>query len=247
MSVTSMSRRNSSRIYQDLKAAGISSLSLFDQSVVESLDEAATDAQPGTGARKMHVGVVGAGISGLRCADVLLRNGCDVTILEARDRLGGRVHQAKLPSGHSVDMGPNWIHGTEDNPICWMARETNTVTGSWDNNPYVLDQNATLLSLEETATCSTLMWDIIEEAFQFSNKFCADIDPNKTLWDFYQEKVIERIPDTLGDHEKLRKIVLQMAELWGAFVGSPVTRQSLKYFWLEECLDGGMWLYRWLT
>ena len=34
-------------------------------------------------------------------------------------------------------------------------------------------------------------------------------------------------------------LLLQMAELCGAFVGSPVYRQSLKFFWLEECIDGG--------
>lgn len=38
-----------------------------------------------------HVGIIGAGISGLRCADILTRNGAKVTILEARGRIGGRV------------------------------------------------------------------------------------------------------------------------------------------------------------
>jgi monoamine oxidase len=41
--------------------------------------------------KKAHVGIVGAGISGLRCAEVLLKNDFQVTILEARDRIGGRV------------------------------------------------------------------------------------------------------------------------------------------------------------
>ena len=35
--------------------------------------------------------IVGAGISGLRCADILLQKGFRVTIFEARDRIGGRV------------------------------------------------------------------------------------------------------------------------------------------------------------
>ena len=40
---------------------------------------------------KPHVGIVGAGLSGLRCADILVQDGVRVTILEARDRIGGRV------------------------------------------------------------------------------------------------------------------------------------------------------------
>ena len=46
--------------------------------------------------RKLHVCVVGAGIAGLRCADILKRHGIKVTILEGRDRVGGRVWKAKF-------------------------------------------------------------------------------------------------------------------------------------------------------
>ena len=35
--------------------------------------------------------IVGAGVSGLRCATVLLEHSHDVTIIEARNRIGGRV------------------------------------------------------------------------------------------------------------------------------------------------------------
>jgi monoamine oxidase len=41
--------------------------------------------------RVPHVCVVGAGVAGMRCADVLLQHGAKVTILEGRDRVGGRV------------------------------------------------------------------------------------------------------------------------------------------------------------
>lgn len=44
-----------------------------------------------TAGKRPHVAIIGAGFSGLSCADVLMQNGANVTIFEARDRLGGRV------------------------------------------------------------------------------------------------------------------------------------------------------------
>ena len=41
-----------------------------------------------------NIAIIGAGISGLRCADVLIKSGARVTIYEARDRIGGRVCRA---------------------------------------------------------------------------------------------------------------------------------------------------------
>lgn len=41
--------------------------------------------------RKLRVGVVGAGVAGLRTADILSHHDVEVTIIEARDRVGGRV------------------------------------------------------------------------------------------------------------------------------------------------------------
>ena len=38
-----------------------------------------------------HVCIIGAGVSGLRCAAVLIEHSFEVTIIEARDRIGGRV------------------------------------------------------------------------------------------------------------------------------------------------------------
>ena len=45
--------------------------------------------------RNLRVGVIGAGLAGLRCAEVLIGEGIDVTIIEARDRLGGRVSSSR--------------------------------------------------------------------------------------------------------------------------------------------------------
>lgn len=42
---------------------------------------------------------IGAGFAGLRCADVLSQKGLKVTILEGRDRIGGRVSRISRQAG----------------------------------------------------------------------------------------------------------------------------------------------------
>jgi monoamine oxidase len=49
--------------------------------------------------------VVGAGLAGLAAARDLAGAGCDVVVLEARDRPGGRVEQAEIPDGRVVQLG----------------------------------------------------------------------------------------------------------------------------------------------
>lgn len=46
--------------------------------------------------RQIRICVIGAGVAGLRAADVLLRRGAHVTLIEARDRVGGRVRDIRL-------------------------------------------------------------------------------------------------------------------------------------------------------
>ena len=41
--------------------------------------------------RSLRVCVVGAGLAGLRCAQILVERDVNVTVFEARDRIGGRV------------------------------------------------------------------------------------------------------------------------------------------------------------
>ncbi len=60
--------------------------------------------------------VVGAGVAGLTAARALRDAGWTVIVLEARDRVGGRVHTVRLGDA-VVDEGAAWIHGPEDNPI----------------------------------------------------------------------------------------------------------------------------------
>jgi len=85
---------------------------------------------------RMHfrVGIVGAGLGGLGCAQELFRLGekegidLEVKLYEARDRVGGRcctdnvTFTQKEGGSFPVDLGAGWIHGTTGNPLVPLAR-----------------------------------------------------------------------------------------------------------------------------
>lgn len=65
--------------------------------------------------------VVGAGIAGLAAAAGLQARGFTVTVLEGRDRIGGRIFTNRALGGNAVDLGASWIEGTQGNPITGLA------------------------------------------------------------------------------------------------------------------------------
>ncbi|MBF6132598.1 FAD-dependent oxidoreductase [Nocardia otitidiscaviarum] len=59
--------------------------------------------------KSVDVVVVGAGIAGLVAARDLVRGGVDVLVLEARDRVGGRLLNGELPGGAPIEVGGQWV------------------------------------------------------------------------------------------------------------------------------------------
>lgn len=64
--------------------------------------------------------VVGAGVSGLTAARLLQQAGRRVLVLEARERIGGRVYTDRS-GGRVTDLGASWIHGITDSAVAAAA------------------------------------------------------------------------------------------------------------------------------
>lgn len=84
---------------------------------------------------KPRVIVVGAGIAGLSAARTLSDRGIEVVVIEARDRIGGRISTDRS-LGVAVERGASWLHGMNGNPLARLVREQKLSTFFSDYDDY---------------------------------------------------------------------------------------------------------------
>jgi monoamine oxidase len=111
---------------------------------------------------KTSVVVIGSGMSGIKAANKLVKAGFSVTVLEGRDRIGGRTWTSNT-LGVPLDMGASWIHGIQGNPMYALATELNVPLYQWDyDNQVTYDQqgniNSTMDNYVLNAENSMLDW-----------------------------------------------------------------------------------------
>ena len=62
-----------------------------------------------------RITIVGAGIAGITAARQLVNAGYDVVVIEARDRIGGRIDTVSSDWPFPIERGPSFVHRTSDN------------------------------------------------------------------------------------------------------------------------------------
>ena len=83
--------------------------------------------------------IVGAGAAALAAADELqIRGFHNVVLLEARDRVGGRIWTSSIGDGIPVELGATWIHGVRGNPISDIVERNRIATAETDYDNAVL-------------------------------------------------------------------------------------------------------------
>lgn len=113
-----------------------------------------------------------------------------------------------------------------------IAEETKSILQDFESGQVVFSKDGKLLDEKLTDKLSDFVWTSIHEAFLYSNRHKDAIPPDRSLFDF----LLEKIEGT--DFSRAEKdACVEACKLWGAYVGDPVDRQSLRFFYLEECVD----------
>jgi hypothetical protein len=107
------------------------------------------------------VTIIGAGMSGASAANALVAKGFTVTMVEARNRIGGRTYTDRTSLSKPVDLGGGWIHEADGNPITDLCKKynINTTPTDYDNN-VLYWTDGTVVSQSDSDTADT-MWDNI--------------------------------------------------------------------------------------
>ncbi|MCJ1392979.1 hypothetical protein MMC18_005851 [Xylographa bjoerkii] len=139
--------------------------------------------------------------------------------------------------GPTVDIGANWVHSTVSNPIVDLARETDTPLHLWEHTTCLIDGAGSLVENQKATNTLQRVWDILDKASEYSRLSSKTIDLKSSLYDFFIDQSDQLLhAQEIDEYE--RSLLLGMAEMWGAYVGDRTEQQSLKFFFLEDCIEG---------
>lgn len=126
--------------------------------------------------------VIGAGMAGLAAARTLQENGYTVAILEARDRIGGRLWTNRDLDGIPLDLGASWIHGIEENPLTELADEfgIERAPTDYDSN-IVYDGGGEILTAAELATMDEQAETVLAAVSEFMADRAEDISLEEAI------------------------------------------------------------------
>jgi monoamine oxidase len=167
--------------------------------------------------------VIGAGIAGLAAARQLADGGFDVTVIEARDRIGGRLHTVRPDGwGLPLDLGASWVHDVRASGLAALLRADGIATAPFDYD------DAAVLTGHGRRSGSALapVMDRVEDAVRWAD----GRDPDRSIADALRAS---GIADSV-DADLLRSVLEH--ELAGEYGESA---ERLSSWWaLEEGSDG---------
>ena len=122
--------------------------------------------------------IVGGGLAGLRCAEVLAAAGLDVVVLEARTRVGGRVFSHHFSDGQTCERGAEFIDSNHAEVLALAARLGLTLT----DRSADLDPAATLIDAGGRAVPMSMHASIQPDMARWLDAVAAVGDDDADEW-----------------------------------------------------------------
>ncbi len=199
----------------------------------EGFDDGRADVPAGAAGPVERVVVVGAGIAGLTVANALTHGGVECVVLEARDRIGGRLHTVNL-AGAPVDLGGSWIHTPIGNPMRAFADQAGVRCRSANPLPELAGFDSCegrRLSAAEVAESLSLQLEAFPQA---TGRLLAELGPDATAADGI-EAFVAGAGLAPGPARRARQALRALVEAESADL---TERQSLRWMWNEMEYEG---------
>ena len=152
---------------------------------------------------KYNTIIIGAGISGLTIGAGL--ENPDFIILEARDRIGGRVY---TNSDTHLDMGAAWIHGSIDNPLNQFLNYDENMIPVAPSNPWIHSEDASIQYLTTSGEISEIERHKMALQWQEMVKHIANVE-DKTI-----DQALSQTLSQQAKSSQWYKSFLYMIEVW---------------------------------
>ena len=183
----------------------------------------------GQGARVL---VVGAGMAGIATARALAERGYSVTVLEARNAIGGRI-RTDTSLGVPVDLGASFIHGSRGNPLIDLARQFGAETyDTTEGEDLLVNAAGAIISSKLQAQGQREYNALVDRLFKIQDELSSDRSigsVTKTLL----RRIRQRRGAAIGDIASF----LVTSEI-GIEFGAELTKMSLLHFDEDEEFSG---------
>lgn len=179
-----------------------------------------------------HVIVLGAGVAGLSASQGLTEAGYKVTVLEGRDRIGGRILTQQTPNNATVELGANWREANAGNPV--MEQDFGL---AFEASPYTdciaFDGMQQLTEVQQLLKqVAAITEDIYTNASQYINKKPV------TLAQAFNDSVARLASDLAISESQLKQVRFIFTLYHGAQEGKSLDQIPVMRFYRNRAAGG---------